>query len=312
MAELPESLVRALAEASRPFVKRLLAHGVPFGQVERRLRALFVEVAEAELSLSTERPTDSRISLRTGINRKEVRRIRATADRADAPRAFGMNRATNLVGRWLGDRQATDRAGRPVAIPYSSDRGPSFVKLARQVTADLAPRVFLDELIRNGAAELQEGDRVALRADSYLPRLANDEELQILAEDPAELVETMLHNVLSEGKERLLQRKVYYDNLGTDGAAAIRAEMRREAERFLRRINERLSRYDRDRSPKAPGGDRHYAAVGVYFFEKSHQPVPPPAAAKHEKPRIRLRRKRHEMEQNGAATRARPRPRGVR
>lgn len=310
MSEFRDSLVRALIESARPFVRRLLAHGVPAGPVERRLRALFVEVAEKELSPPGRCATDSRISLLTGINRKEVRRIRSTADRAISPRVLPMNRATSLVGRWLADPKATDRAGRPLPIPYLADRGPSFAKLAREVTADLAPRVFLDELVRSGAAELQEGDRVALKSDAYVPRLASDEELQILAEDPAELVETMLRNVLSKGAERLLQRKVYYDNLGSEAAAAIRAEMRREGERFLRRINQRLARYDRDRNPKAPGGDRHYAAVGVYFFETSREPAPAPAAPGAKKPRVRLRRKKHGTEERGAT--ARPRARGMR
>ena len=68
--------------------------------------------------------------------------------------------------------------------------------------------------------------------------------LQILGEDPAELVETILRNSLSGGSDRLLQRKVFYDNLGSDAADRIRAAMRREGERFLRRIDRLLSRYD--------------------------------------------------------------------
>ena len=48
----------------------------------------------------------------------------------------------------------------------------------------------------------------------------------------------------------------------------IRAEVRREGERFLRRMNRLLARYDRDRNPKAPGGEPHYAGLGLYFFDE--------------------------------------------
>src|SRR6266542_2615269 len=89
-----------------------------------------------------------------------------------------------------------------------------------------------------------------------------------ISEDPAELVETILRNILVEERERLLQRKVYFDNLGSDAATRVRAEVRREGERFLRRMNRLLARYDRDRNPKAPGGERHYAGLGVYFFDE--------------------------------------------
>lgn len=266
MTDIGERLVWAAASTLRPLVKRLLASGVPFGQLEMQLRELFVEVAETELALPDRRQTDSRVSLLTGINRKEVRRIRSVERRQPAPRSFSMNYATNLISRWLTDPQTVDRAGRPRPLAYHAERGPSFMKLARKVTADLAPRVLLDELVRSGAVE-RKGDTVTLKSDAYVPKREPAEKLQILGEDPPELIETILHNIFTEGSELLLQRKVYYDNIGAEAAKRMRVQMRREGERFLRRINRLLARYDRDRNPKAPGGDKLYAGMGVYFFE---------------------------------------------
>jgi uncharacterized protein DUF6502 len=263
-----DELIFAAAKILGPLIKRLLARGVPFGRLEARLRELFVEIAEAEFALPGRRQTDSRVSLLTGINRKEVRRIRA-AEKTEGPGSFGMNYITSLISRWLTDPQTTDGAGRPRPLPYQAPRGPSFMKLARKVTADLAPGILLDELVRSGAVELRPDDVAVLRSDAYVPKHEPAEKLAILAEDPAELVETVLRNIFDEGSSRLLQRKVYYDNLGGDGTARIRAEMRREGERFLRRVNRLLARYDRDRNPSAPGGERLYAGLGVYFFEKA-------------------------------------------
>jgi hypothetical protein len=260
-------------------VKRLLQMGIPFGALELRLRELFVEVAESELALPDRRQTDSSISLVTGINRKEVKHIRSSKDQLKAPRSFGINQATSLVSRWMTDPETTDQHGRPRPLPYRARRGPSFMKLARKLTGDLAPGVLLNELVRSGAAELLEGDIVVLRGDAYVPK-ARPSEFLILGEDPAELIETILRNIFAGGKERMLQRKVYYDNLGADAMDRVRAEMRREGERFLRRINRLLSKYDRDRNPQAPGGERRYATLGVYFFDDSEKPAPPVRAAR--------------------------------
>ena len=271
MSDVGQRLVWAAAETLRPIVKELLEMSVPFGALELRLRELFVTVAEEEFTIpAARRQTDSRISLLTGINRKEVRRIRSSGERSEPPHSFGVNQATNLISRWMTDPETTDRRGRPRPLRYRASRGPSFMKLARKVTGDLAPRVLLNELVRSGAAEVAAGDVVILRGEAYVPK-AREEELLILGEDPAELVGTILRNIFSTDKERLLQRKVYYDNLGADAAERIRARMRSEGERFLRRVNRALSRFDRDRNPQAPGGDRYYAALGVYFFEGSHQ-----------------------------------------
>src|SRR5262249_8460230 len=119
MARVNEELLRAAAELLRPVIKRLLAAGVPFGRLEARLRERCAEVAESELPLPGRRQTDSRVSLLTGINRKEVRRIRA-AEHASAPRSFTMNHASSLVSRWLADPRSTDRSGRPLPLPYQA------------------------------------------------------------------------------------------------------------------------------------------------------------------------------------------------
>ena len=52
----------------------------------------------------------------------------------------------------------------------------------------------------------------------------------------------MLRNIFEAGSDALLQRKVFFDNLGSDAAGRIRAEMRREGERFLARVNRLLAR----------------------------------------------------------------------
>jgi Family of unknown function (DUF6502) len=267
-----DELLWAAAQILRPLVKRLLARGVPFGRLEARLRKLFVDVAENDLALPGRRQTDSRVSLLTGINRKEVRRIRSVEHEA-GPRSFTMNYTTALISRWLTDAQTADRSRRPRPLPYQAQRGPSFMKLARKVTADLAPRILLDELVRCGAVEIRDDAVIVLKDDAYLPKPASSETLQILGEDPPELVETILRNIFSEGAELLLQRKVYYDNLGSDAAKQIRTDMRREGERFLRRVNCLLAKHDRDRNPRAAGGERHYAGIGVYFFEAPEHPT---------------------------------------
>jgi hypothetical protein len=264
---LEEGLLRAAREALRPLARRLLEGGIPFGRLEGRLRELYVELADEEFALPGRRQTDSRVSLLTGINRKEVRRIRSADPSLGAPKTFSRNLAASVVSEWLADARATDRSGRPRPVPYQARRGPSFVAFVRRATADLPPRAILDELVRTGAAERREGDVIALTADAYVPALGEEEKLEMLADDPAELIGTMLHNIFSSEEALRLQRKVSYDNVGSEGLAKARAQLRREAERFLRKVNRILAAQDRDRNPKAPGGERCTAGLGVYYFE---------------------------------------------
>jgi hypothetical protein len=289
--DIQEPLLRAALAVLQPYVPRLLRSGVTFGQLEAGLRSLFVEIAAREFAPGSSPPTDSRVSILTGINRKEVRRIRARGAPA-APRSFSRNVIASLVSRWISGAHTTGADGRPLPLPYDARRGPSFTALARKTTLDLHPRALLDALIAAGAAVLREGDVVALTRTAYVPQRGRPETLAMLADDPPELIETMLHNVLGEGDQARLQQKIAYDNIGSDGLERLRAALRREAARLLARSDAVLRRHDRDRSPRAPGGARTYAGIGIYYFEAPRDPRPQPRSLA-PPARRRLRRRRN-------------------
>lgn len=265
--EASDALLRAAVDILRPIVQQMIASGVVFGQLESRLRELFVRIAEARFALPGRPQTGSRIAVLTGINRKEVQRIRASRPEAVEPTAFRRNLAADVVSRWSQDPRYSDRPGRPRPIPFRAKRGPSFVRLARETTRDLRPRALLDELVRTGMVELRDRNTVRLLADAYVPTPAQPEKLAMLAQDPPELIRTMIHNIFVPSDGLWLQQKVAYDNLGKEAAERWRAELRRRGERFLDEIDRALARYDRDRNAKAPGGARQYAGLGVYYFE---------------------------------------------
>ena len=269
------SLLRAVAAVLRPLVRRLFAQGIRHGRVEAHLRELFVEVAEEELRRAGQQPTASAVSVLAGINRKALRRMRASEPqrRVRASASLHRNLAASLIGLWLADEKTTDRKGRPIPLPYQASRGPSFESLARAVTSDVAPGSLLKDLIRTGAVRMTDDEHVVLLAETYGPTAGQPEKLDMLAEDPAELLDTMLHNIFADGGETLLQRKVFFDNIGSDGTKAARREMRRAGERFLKDVARRLAKYDRDRNPRAPSGERRYAGVGVYYFEAPTEDV---------------------------------------
>ena len=122
MSDLGEHLVSTAAQALLPLLTRLLAAGVPFGQLEGRLRELFVEVARRSSRYRGGAGPTAGSQLLTGINRRKVRRIRAAERGHPGPSSFGMNHATSLISRWLTDPRTVDRRGRPRPLPYQAGR----------------------------------------------------------------------------------------------------------------------------------------------------------------------------------------------
>ena len=70
------ALVRALRQVLRPLVRLMLAQGITYPYLLELLKGLFVEVADKEFRLDARPPTDSRISLVSGVHRKDVSRLR--------------------------------------------------------------------------------------------------------------------------------------------------------------------------------------------------------------------------------------------
>ena len=85
-----------------------------------------------------------------------------------------------------------------------------------------------------------------------------------------------MHNIEHADAPRL-QRKVVYENIGSDALAELQASARRLGETFVRRANALLASRDRDRNPQAPGGQRSRVVLGTYYFEETVATAPEPA-----------------------------------
>ena len=81
---------QALTRVLRPLVKLMLAQGITYPAVSEVLKELFVEVADRDFRIAGKAQTDSRVSLLSGVHRKDVKRLRENppATGRDAPSAL--------------------------------------------------------------------------------------------------------------------------------------------------------------------------------------------------------------------------------
>ena len=170
------SLVAALTRLLRPLVKLLLNHGITYPFLADLLKSVYVEVADKEFPVEGKKQTDSRVSLLTGMHRKDVKRLLHVEKRKDSvPAAVSLG--AQLVARWTGLAEYLDEQGRPRPLPrLASDGGPlSFEGLVESVSKDMRSRVVLDEWLRLGVARIDEEDRVCLNVEAFIPERGFDE-----------------------------------------------------------------------------------------------------------------------------------------
>lgn len=266
-------LIRAGRAILRPLVRLFIAHGLTYPAFNRLVREVYIEVGTRHFSLPFKKQTDSRVALVTGIPRKEIGQIRrgqAPVLGESVPLDYGV--ATRVVGRWVGDEKYRDASGNPLPLPYEpKGEGPSFSGIVFEVGGDIPPRAVLDELIRVGAVALSPAGEVRLIERAYIPVRGTEEKLAILGADASELIGAIAHNIDAPSGEAFLQRKVYYDNIGSQALPELRQRVREAGGAFVQSINALLASYDRDRNPYAPGGTRKRAVVGVFYFEEDYE-----------------------------------------
>jgi len=236
-ASPPKPLIAAVKRLLRPLVRLLIAKGVGLPVLTEILKQVYVDVAQGEFAAPGKKPTDSRISLMTGVHRKDVKRLRTKRDRGpQAPRTIGIG--AQMVAQWVGSMATTDSKGRPLALPRQAESpgGPSFDALVASISTDVRPRAVLDEWLRLGIAHLDKNGHVVLNRLAFVPEKGLEEKAFYLGRNIHDHLAAAAHNLLGEGNAQL-ERSVHYSDLTPESAAALAEAAEQAGMQSLLEIN---------------------------------------------------------------------------
>lgn len=257
-------IAQAIHRLLKPLVRLLLRYGVSYGAFTKILKKVYVEVANNDFRVPGKKQSISRISILTGLNRKEVTQILNEPDISQTGVDERYNRAARVISGWLRDEDFLDRKGDP--LPLAFDGELSFTDLVKRYSGDMPPRAIADELERVGALERAD-KRLRLTSRGYVPQGDEVAKLQILGTDTADLIHTIEHNLQGEKKPRF-QRKVAYDQVPVEHLEAFRKYQARLSQNLLEELNHWLAEHDRDTNPDIEGNGRARVGVGIYQFEE--------------------------------------------
>lgn len=264
-----QALIRPLRRLLRPLVRMLIRRGVTFPMLADLLRALYVDVAANDLLSEPKARTDSRISVLTGVHRKEIRRLRISESLPEvAPPRLTLS--SEIIARWLGTPDYTDGVGQPRPLPRATAEAgaPSFEKLVEAVTKDVRARAVLDDWLGQGIVTLDGTGRVLLNLAAFIPRQGSEEQLFYFARNLHDHIAAAAANVLASDKAPFLDRSLHYDRLGAAAAAELETLARDSAQRMLLALNQTalaLAEAD-DRLPRAPDEPCRRVNLGVYLY----------------------------------------------
>ena len=161
-----KSLLAACRHLLHPLVRILLRHGVSYGEFADSVRGAYIDIAQNELVPPDRPQTESRIAILTGLQKREVVRIRNMDGNDDD--AVGLNRIARVLQGWSQDPQYLGPYRLPLEVPFAANTV-SFEKLVEKYAGDVSARALLEELTRVDAAVEMDDGYVRLVNRTYLP-----------------------------------------------------------------------------------------------------------------------------------------------
>ncbi len=264
----PDRLQAPLARLLRPLVRLCIRSGMTFPALAQLLRELFVNVAEHDFALDGKEQTDSRVSLLTGIHRKEVARLRGAGAPVNEIPAT-LSRTSAIIARWVAAPEFTGPTGDPLPLPRTaSGDAPSFESLVASITKDVRPRAVLDEWLDRNLVTINDKEEIVLVDAALVPRGDDDRKWYYLGRNLHDHIAAAAENV-SGAKPRFLERAVHYDGLSRKLAERLEARSRELAMEALKIANREANRA----LAKDKGGDCRWN-FGIYVYsEDSGKPL---------------------------------------
>ncbi len=260
-------LARAVRRLLRPLVSLLIQHGFTYSWLVKNLKPIYLEVASSDFKLEDKPLSDSRISLLTGLDRKDIRSLRAKADNEENQDQNNFVGA-QIVSIWMTEKRYLDKKGNPAPLPRlinSTDNpeDPSFEELFSLVTKSIKPRAFLDEWLRTGAVTIDSDDRVCIELDSFVSNKTFYEKVFFLENNIHDHIAAAGSNVVSE-KPKFPERAIYFNEMSDESIEELRKHSRDEGMVFLKSINKKARKLQQKDAKNQQQDKRMH--LGFYFY----------------------------------------------
>jgi hypothetical protein len=266
--ELQDRLIRSVYACMRPLARLLLRSGVTFKTFEEVTKAAFVHEAMLESDAKGRLTNTSRVAVRTGLSRKEVRRIcEASSEEAGADRKVRMDHfgpPARVLDVWHSDARFVDASGAPKDMPFEGEN-PCFTDVVRAAGGDVPPGAVRAELLRAAAlVELPNGN---LRPTKryFVPGDFDEKAITILSGILFPMIEGVDHNANPNRNSPGFIQRFAFSNLPSERRESFRLWSREQATQFVEKINARLN--SDGGSVSAVELDEDISGVGVFYYE---------------------------------------------
>lgn len=246
----PKTLQAILLVMLRPLVRLCIRYGFGIQEFLETTKKAFVLGARDELIRTAEKVNTSRISVVTGLHRREVDRLLEGNEKPIQLDTL----LSRVLSAWETRAEWKTNSGQPRILAV--DREPhDFYELVRSVTKDVHPSSIVSQLER---LRLVERTPYGLKLSSAAHDVRGDltRGYEILAHDMNDIALAVEHNLMIRPEMPNLHARTEFDNIFLDSIPLIQGWFLKAGAEIHQKARTLLSEHDADlrTSPQRPAG----------------------------------------------------------
>jgi Family of unknown function (DUF6502) len=254
-----------LVDLLAPISRLTLTSGVGIDQLIRAAKQAYVEAAREDLFPVGARVNISRLSVATGMTRKEISLLidKPNGRKARLVPRRKEQRAIRVLRGWRFDPRFQGRSGEPAKLHLKGDKH-AFASLVRLYGGDVTPTAVLRELERMDAVSMTPSGLLCMRAGNHRLRTNAPQHMLEVARLLGDFAGTVAQST-SKSKEPAFFG--YRDCIvpSTDDAALFQRTFSRRAVALLESFDQW---HGSRRDPHRSHGSKARVGIGVYLVRK--------------------------------------------
>ena len=262
------TILDACRRIIRPLARVLLRYGVGYREFAEVCKECFVEVAAEDFGIRG-RPTNiSRISVATGVSRKETRRIRSDMDQRKDSERFGMSPASIVLRGWYSDPDFVSSSGAPLALCVG-DGNPALSELVSRYAGDVTAGAVLAEFARLGLIERVGRGKIRPLSPIFMPPNVDGQLFAAGVQSLSYLLSTISYNTNpSHAGAPLFERYAWSTRL-PEATRPIAHRLVRERGGDLISFFDRWLREHEVAERSTSDAHQGEVGIGIYYFDAS-------------------------------------------
>lgn len=264
-------ILQALSFALRPLASALMLVGIDYRDFAEAAKDAFVGVASDNYGKRNNPASTSRISVKTGLTRVNVRQVR---ERISAEPVYSFEDSllpAQIINRWFADPAYLDKNGQPLALRYTGN-DPSFVSLATTFNPVTSVEHLLEELVVSDTVVRNDDDTLTPVVPYYRPHSRETQLERALAQPICALLTSINRNLSVDRSDAWIERFAFVKTADTDGLTKIRQFARERSKNFIVSSNDLFTALEAKEGEDL-GSDVKSVGVCAFYFEQEPMKV---------------------------------------